>query len=88
MWVASDDAILCFVAPAMILVATFGFISLGYRLTHGGLAAVSIEGWIGSAIVVAVFVGAWFPLARLVREGSRNPVAAALQPFNTKQAHT
>ena len=37
LWIASDDAILCFVSPVVIMLATFGFISLGWRVTHGVL---------------------------------------------------
>jgi len=88
MWIASDDAILCIVTPVMILVATFGFISLGWRLTHGGFAAVSVTGWVGSAIIVAISLGIWFLLAPRIRGSRRNPTAAALSPFDSKQVPT
>lgn len=86
MWIASDDAILCFVAPVIILLATFGFISLAWRLTHGGFAAVSIAGWIGSVVIVAIFVAIWLLLAPRIRESGRNPAAAARSSLDSKKA--
>jgi hypothetical protein len=77
MWVASDDAITCFVAPAMIMFGTFGVLSLGWRLTHGGVVEVSAQGWIGSVVIVAISVGIWILLARWIRAGRRDPVAGA-----------
>ncbi len=71
LWIASDDVILCFVSPVAIMLATFGFISLGWRITHGGLAAVPIGGWIGSAVIVAAAVATWLLLARRIREAGR-----------------
>ncbi|MDH3321105.1 MAG: hypothetical protein OEO84_15655 [Betaproteobacteria bacterium] len=44
LWFTSDDVILCFIAPPVILLGTFGALSIGYRLTHGGLAAVPVGG--------------------------------------------
>lgn len=64
LWFTSDAALLCVVSPVLILMLTFGGVALGYRLTHGGLAGVPVAGWIGSAIVVALSIGLWFPIAR------------------------
>jgi hypothetical protein len=66
-WITSDDAILCFVSPLLILLLTFGGVAFGYRLTHGGLAAVPAAGWIGSAVIVAISVLLWTVLARRIR---------------------
>lgn len=88
MWIASDDAIMCFATPAMILVSTFGFISLGYRLTHGGLAAVSIDAWIGSAVIVAISVAIWLLLAPRIRASGRNPATTARSHIQSAQART
>lgn len=80
MWIASDDAIMCFVAPVIIMFCTFGFLSLGWRLTHGSFAEASAQGWIGSGVIVAISVGIWILLARWIRAGRRDPVAAASAP--------
>ena len=56
-WITSDNAILCVVSPALILLLTFGSVAIGYRLAHGGLAAVHVEGWIGAAVIAAIVVG-------------------------------
>lgn len=66
-WVTSDDAILCFVSPVLILLLTFGGVALGYRFTHGGLGAVPAEGWVGSAVIVAISFLLWTALARRIR---------------------
>lgn len=84
-WIVSDDAILCFISPVMIALATFGFISLGWRITHGGVAAVSIEGWGGSALIIAIFVGLWLMLAPRIRGYRRKPESA---PSGSSQART
>jgi hypothetical protein len=69
--ITSDDAILCFVSPVLILLLTFGGVALGYRLTHGGLAAVSAEGWIGSVVIAALSFVIWAVLARRIRGAAR-----------------
>ena len=66
-WITSDDAILCLVSPAVILLLTFGGVSLGYRLMHGGLAAVPAAGWIGSAVILAASAALWLLGARWIR---------------------
>jgi len=70
LWFTSDNVILCFIAPAVILLGTFGALSVGYRITHGGFGAVSVGGWIGAVLVVAVAVGIWKVLAARLRAGS------------------
>ncbi len=85
LWIVSDDAILCFISPVVIALATFGFISLGWRLTHGGFSAVSIEGWGGSALIIAIFVGLWFLLAPRIR-GYRRKSGSV--PSGSTQAKT
>lgn len=78
LWIVSEDGILCVVSPAMILLCTFAAVSLGWRLTHGGLAAVPLGGWIGSLAIAAVAFGAWRALARRIREtATTRPIAAA-----------
>jgi hypothetical protein len=75
LWITSDDAILCVVSPALILLGTFGAVALGHRLTHGGLAAVSVAAWIGSAAIAATSFAIWaFVVARL-RKGRRAAIA-------------
>ena len=73
LWITSDDAILCVVSPLLILLGTCGAVAVGYRLTHGGLAAVSAGAWIGSAMiaVAAAYIGV-FVSARL-RKRVRRP---------------
>lgn len=66
-WITSDDGILCAVSPLLIMLLTFGGVALGYRVTHGGLAAVPIEGWIGSAAIIAISFVLWAALARRIR---------------------
>jgi len=70
-WFTSDDAILCLVSPVVILLLTFSGVSFGYRLTHGGFAAVPIAGWIGAAAIIAISAGLWPLLARSIRKGGR-----------------
>ena len=77
-WITSDDVILCLVFPVLILIATFGGISLGWRITHGGLSEVATSGWIGSAVIVAATLVAWFVIARLIRGKRAIPPAADL----------
>jgi len=76
LWIVSDDAILCVVSPVMIALATFGFIALSWRITHGGFSAVSIAGWGGSALLVSISVGIWFLLAPRIRGYRRKPESA------------
>lgn len=66
-WITSDDGILCAVSPALIMLLTFGGVALGYRFTHGGLASVPVEGWIGSAVIIALSFTIWGALARRIR---------------------
>jgi hypothetical protein len=76
-WINSDDAILCFVSPLLILLLTFGGVAFGYRLTNGGLAAVPAEGWIGSAVIAALSFVIWAVLARRIRGAGRSATGAA-----------
>ncbi len=82
LWITSDDAILCVVSPVMILLGTAGAAALGYRLTHGGLAAVPVGGWIGSAAIATGSVFLYvFVAARLrgsERRAAEHPVEAPL----------
>ena len=78
-WITSEDGILCFVSPVLILLLTFGGVALGYRFTHGGLAAVPVEGWIGSAAIIAISFPVWAVLARRIRGAERATPGAALQ---------
>jgi len=76
LWIVSDDAILCVVSPAVILLGAFGAVSLGWRITHGGFAAVSTAGWLGSAAIAAVSVLIWRVLAVRIRAGGRGRATA------------
>lgn len=76
MWIASDDVILCLEFPVLIVIATFGGIALGWRITHGGLAEVSAEAWVGSALIAAASFVAWFVIAPRIR-GKRTSAPAA-----------
>lgn len=67
-WITSDDGILCVVSPILIMLLTFGGVSLGYRFTHGGLAAVPVEGWIGSAVIIAASFLIWGLFAQRIRQ--------------------
>ncbi len=80
MWIVSDDTMLCLVAPAIILLTALGIISLGQRLTQGGLAEVSTEAWIGTVVIVAASVGIWRLLAPRIRGYRRNPASAPSEP--------
>lgn len=71
LWIASEDAMLCFVSPALILLCTFCAVSLGWRFTHGGFAAVSVGGWIGSLAIVLASIAAWRLLAPRIRESGK-----------------
>lgn len=86
LWIVADDAILCVVAPVLILLATFGGTSLGWRIAHGGFAAVSVEGWIGAALIVAAAAGLWRVLARWLRAGGRQPASTVDGPASTVHA--
>lgn len=83
MWIVSDDTMLCLIAPTIILLTALGIISLGQRLTQGGLAEVSIEAWIGTAVIVAASVGIWRLLAPRIR-GYRRKSGSA--PSESTQA--
>lgn len=69
LWFTTDDVILCFIAPTVILLWTFGALSVGWRITHGGFGAVSVGGWIGAVVIVALAFGIFTVLARRLREG-------------------
>lgn len=75
LWIVSDDAILCLVSPVVILLGAFGAVSLGWRITHGGLAAASIEGWIGAAAIAVLTAVIWRVLAARIRAGARKATA-------------
>ena len=70
LWIVSDDAILCVVSPVVILLGTFGAVSIGWRVTHGGFAAVSLGAWIGAAAIVAAAAVIWRVLAARLRAPS------------------
>lgn len=80
LWIASDDAILCVVSPAAILLGTLGAVSLGWRVTHGGFAAVPTGGWAGSLAIIAVAAGVWRVLAPRIRESGKARSSAADAP--------
>jgi hypothetical protein len=83
LWIASEDAILCVASPGVILLFTFGAVSLGWRMTHGGFGAIPVWGWIGSGIIVAITFAIWRVLAPRLRAGARtpaSPAAASLSP--------
>jgi len=88
MWIATDDAIMCFIAPVMIMFGTIGMLMMGWRLTHGGLAEVSAQAWLGSAVIVAIAVGVWILAARWIRAGRRDPLAAASAAGSQRGAGT
>jgi hypothetical protein len=67
LWITSETAVLCVVSPAMIILLTFGGVAISYRLAHGGLAAVPVEGWIGSVILAAVAFALHRTTARRLR---------------------
>jgi hypothetical protein len=75
-WIVSDDGILCVVSPVVILLGAFGAVSLGWRITHGGLANVSVAGWLGSAAIAALTVVIWRVLAARIRAGGRERATA------------
>lgn len=76
MWITSDDVLLCLVFPVLIVIATFGGISLGWRITQGGLSEVPTYGWIGSVVIVAATFVAWFVIAPRIRGKRSIPPAA------------
>jgi hypothetical protein len=81
LWITSEDAILCFVSPVMILLLTVAGVALGYRLTHGGLGAVSIGAWIGAVVIPVVFYALWRVLsARLLAGGPRPGAGPTASP--------
>ena len=63
----SDDAILCFVSPLLVIIVAAAGISAGWRITHGGFGAVAVEAWIGVVVIVAAAVGIWVTLSRKIR---------------------
>ena len=67
LWFTSDTAILCAVSPLMIMLLTFGGTAIGYRLAHGGLAAVPVLGWAGAAAIIAAAFGVWRLLGGAIR---------------------
>jgi len=69
LWFTTDDVILCFIAPTVILLGAFGALSVGWRITHGGFGAVSVGAWTGSAVIAGLAYGIWTVLARRLREG-------------------
>lgn len=77
LWITTDDAILCVVSPFVILLGTFGAAALGYRLVHGGLAAVSVTAWIGSAAIAATAIAIWVAGAARIRKSGRAGAAPA-----------
>jgi hypothetical protein len=80
LWIVSDDAILCVVSPVVILLGTGGAVSLGWRMTHGGLAAVSMGGWIGAAAIAAATVVIWRLVASRIRASGRGRAGATIAP--------
>jgi len=86
LWIVSDDAILCVVSPVFILLGTFGAVSLGWRITHGGFAAVSAGGWIGSLAIVAVALGIWRVAAPRIRQSGKLRAGAAAAPAGSAPA--
>lgn len=80
LWIASENAILCFASPVAILLLTFGGVSVGYRITHGGFGAVPFWGWIVSGTIVAASVVTWRVLAARIRAGAPRPPANAGLP--------
>jgi hypothetical protein len=74
----SDDAILCGVSPFVIMLGTFGGAALGYRLVHGGLAAVSVTAWISSAAIVAAAIAIWVTSAAAIRKSGRARAGAPI----------
>jgi hypothetical protein len=77
LWIVSDDGILCIVSPVVILLGALGAVSLGWRITHGGFANVSVAGWLGSAAIAAVTVVIWRVLAARIRAGGRERATTA-----------
>jgi hypothetical protein len=75
LWIVSDDGILCIVSPVVILLGALGAVSLGWRITHGGFANVSVAGWLGAAAIAALSVVAWRVLAARIRAGGRKATA-------------
>lgn len=75
MWIAHEDSIMCFAAPVAIALLTFGGVSFGWRITHGGLGSVPWEGWAGSAVIVGLTVAVWLPLAAWARKGGKATAA-------------
>jgi hypothetical protein len=71
LWFTTDNVILCFIAPTVILLGAFGALSVGWRITHGGFGAVSIGGWIGATAIAGMAYGIWKVVSqRLVESGN------------------
>lgn len=77
LWITSDDAILCVVSPVVIVLATLGAVSLGWRIARGGFAAVSVEAWLGSAAIAVVSAIIWRVLAARIRASGRERARSA-----------
>lgn len=73
LWIVSDDAILTVVSPVLILLGTCGAVAIGYRLTHGGLAAVSVAAWIGSAVIAVAAAFILIFLSARLRKHAHHP---------------
>lgn len=77
LWITSDDTILCVVSPAVILLGTFGAVSLGWRITQGGFAAVSSGAWIGAGLIAAAAAVIWHFAAARIRASGRERARSA-----------
>jgi hypothetical protein len=77
LWFTSDDVILCVVSPVIIVLGTLGAVSLGWRITHGGFAAVSTGAWIGAALIAAGAAVIWHFVAARIRESGRELARSA-----------
>jgi len=67
LWFTSDNAILCVISPAMIMLLTFGGTAIGYRLAHGGLAAIPTLGWVGAGVIIVVAVATQQIVGKAIR---------------------
>ena len=77
LWITSDDVILCLISPVLILLGTFGAVSLGWRIAHGGFAAVSAGAWIGAALIAAGSAVIGHLVAARIRESGRERARSA-----------